>query len=197
MTFFRFSFPYFTFKNRKITCILNVRRYYVPHFWGKITNWIQAKTTTVDKTPSKICLWPYKLYVNVLVCKISFIMVFERFSLTLNTSMASNCLLFASIFAKWRHIFIKIHIHHLFANLVIFTYYFPKLFHLQFEPKHFHVYDQISTSGVYLDLISYYYLETIQLLESYHVPVFLSTEKKFDITCKITNLSRLSKIEII
>ena len=32
--------------------------------------------------------------------------------------------------------------------------------------------NQIPTGGIYLDLISYYYSETIHLLVSYHVPVF-------------------------
>ena len=74
---------------------------------------------------------------------------------------------------------IKTHIHknpdsYLFANLVTFAYYFLKLCHLEFEPKHFHANNQIPTGGTYLDLISRYYSETFQLLVSYHVPVFLS-----------------------
>ena len=39
-------------------------------------------------------------------------------------------------------------ISYLFANLITFAYYFPKLFYLQFEPKHFHVYKQIPTGGI-------------------------------------------------
>ena len=68
---------------------------------------------------------------------------------------------------------------YLFANLVTFAYSFPKFFHLQFEPKHFHVYSQTPIGGIYLDLISYYYFETIQLLVSYHVPLFLSRSLDF------------------
>ena len=55
-----------------------------------------------------------------------------------------------------------------------FAYYFVKLFHLKFEPKHFHAYNQIPTGGIYLNLISYYYPETIELLISCHVTVFSS-----------------------
>ena len=42
----------------------------------------------------------------------------------------------------------------------------------QFEPKHFHAYNQTPTGGIYLDLISFYYSETIQLLVSSRVPVY-------------------------
>ena len=47
--------------------------------------------------------------------------------------------------------------------------YFSKLFHLQFEPKHSHAYNQIPAGDFCLDLVLYYYSETIQLLVSYHV----------------------------
>ena len=40
--------------------------------------------------------------------------------------------------------------------------------------QNFHAYNKIQTGGIYLDLISYYYSETIQLLVSYYVPVFIS-----------------------
>ena len=42
----------------------------------------------------------------------------------------------------------------------------------QIQPKCFNVYNQIQTCGIYLDLVSYYYSETIQLQVSYHVLVF-------------------------
>ena len=42
----------------KITSIFNIRRYYVAHFWGKITKWVQAKKTSVDETPRELCQWP-------------------------------------------------------------------------------------------------------------------------------------------
>ena len=52
--------------------------------------------------------------------------------------------------------------------------YLPKLFNLQFEPKYSHAYSQIPTGDICLDLVLYYFSETIQLLVSYHVSVFSS-----------------------
>ena len=57
-----------------------------------------------------------------------------------------------------------------FADLVTFAYYyFPKLFHLQFEPKHVHVYKQIPTGDIYLDLSTVCWstvkLSTVRLLQ--------------------------------